>query len=98
MTRRIKVKSPVLILCLFGLTLMTVTPVLALTCMPGGYYKETGKPCDPSKYPTPRNYKLHSKEQAPIGSIIKNKQKYGNDQQIQNMQTQTDEKRTAGQI
>ena len=90
MIQRIKVKLPVLILCLFGLTLVMVSPVLALTCMPGGYYKETRKPCDPAKLgnPTPRNYKLRSKEQVPIGSIIKNKQKYGNDQQIQKLQAQ----------
>ena len=97
MTQRIKVKLPVFILCLFGLTLITVSPVLALTCMPGGYYKETRTPCDPAKLglPTPRNSDLGQKKQRSVGRILQKKQKNYDDQQVQRLQRENGDLLTA---
>lgn len=92
MLQKLKITTYVFILCLFGLTLITVTPVLALTCMPGGYYKETRTPCDPAKLglPTPRNSDLGQKQQRSVGRILQKKQKNYDEQQIQRLQQEID--------
>jgi hypothetical protein len=97
MLQKLKITTYVFILCLFGLTLMTVTPVLALTCMPGGYYKETRTPCDPAKLglPTPRNSDLGQKKQRSVGRILQKKQKNYDDQQVQRLQRENGDLLTA---